>query len=146
MIETLGKVQGEWRAVFTDEDVEVGQRVRYGNSSVGYKGSKRVIGIHNGRKWVFDSKGGACSNCDFSFWGDVEAFFPVTENKEDKKIVKRKIAKVEIHTKLGSFEWCIYDLAGAKVRSNDYVKTKDEAISEAKRFCKKIGYEFELAK
>jgi hypothetical protein len=151
MIETLGKVQGEWRAVFTEDDVEVGQRVRYGGSSVGYKGCKRVIGIHNGRKWVFDSKCGPCSNCDFSFWGDVEAFFPIVEEKEEKKkAVKRKVAKVEVFrdqfSSVGRWFFSC-DIGSKKVRisAGDF-KSKKLATSEAKSFCKKIGYEFELVK
>jgi hypothetical protein len=127
--ETIDGITGEWRTVTKPSELSERQPIRYEIGCV---------------KFGYDSPSCAerCKMCrTISIFGDgqrknIQAFFPLAD--------KRKVAKVEIHTKLGLFEWHIYDLEEADVRSNDFVETKDEALRGARRFCKAIGYEMEV--
>ena len=123
--ETIDRVQGEWRTV-TNADVKNDSHTRVRES----KNHKwHVLYPHIGAHLLFHA------------WEDVQQFFPVTKPAKQK----RKVAKVTI--KKGAYYrvWFKLDRM-CKFTPEFAYSSRKSALRGARRFCKSIGYECEVAK
>ena len=138
-IETIDRVQGEWRTVTKASEVTVGQRVRYileGGDRYGYSRSDapdRFMANKlqtTGYSIIFGNRIKPKL---------IQAFFPLPAKQ------KRKVAKVTV-IKWSKTEWSFCFKLGCTNIDSDFFKSRTYALRGAGRFCKAIGYEIEVAK
>ena len=134
--ETIEGVVGEWRTVTKAGEVEVGQRVRYifrNDDEESFDVIHDYDSDHTNIDSVFNTL----------FRSEVQAFFPIT------KPVKRKVAKVLLDGFMdadGEIVCKVDMIVYRHVLSLGVYSSSKSALRGAKRFCKAIGYEMEVAK
>ena len=140
--ETIEGVEGEWRTVTKPSEVAGWQRVRYDGCFIGFNGKPRYV-FTIGEKVSTTCGYPDGPHCDNLFCNEfkntVQAFFPLPAKQ------KRKVAKVTI--KKGAYYrvWFKLDRM-CKFTPEFAYSSRKSALRGAKRFCKSIGYEMEVAK
>lgn len=141
-IEIVDGVRGEWRNVTKASNLKDGMPLRYEGSCrrFGYNERQTLRKNRYGKIETLDKLGNVVDDDLFAgFWKNIQAFVPLP--------VKRKVANVEIYEEEYGFTACI-SLAGwyFDLNRDGFYSKRAHAIRGAKRFCRAIGYEFELIK
>lgn len=155
-IEFIDGVSGEWRDVTKESEVSIGQRVRYSCHAGEKFGYERCI---SGPRFMCENSMSSGYTTLFhngvkqSGLKNIQAFFPVTAKEEKWGVAfdttpskNKKLAKVRVFKLDTDSYWFGTKVAGVEATSIAFFKSRASAIRGAKRFCKSIGYEFELVK
>jgi hypothetical protein len=145
-IEVIDKVIGYWKTVTKPSQVKVGQYIKlFGKSGNVYSEQRGT------RLKLLSREDGGVSSCgsrhlfDSGTWKDIQAFFPTGKVKKVKVEDKRKSVKIRIVEDIEGCRFSFHTILGVRISGYWYLSRRG-AISDARKFCKAIGFKMELLK
>ena len=143
--ETLEGVNGQWLTITKSEQAITGQRVRYSGTvtQFGYTEKEIIIVKEDGTVDVYQGDERVDSNLFSDFWKNIQVFCPLLPVERKKA---KKVAKINIHNNVMKKYWFETRIGAVSCIHRNYYTSHKSAIRGAQRFCKTIGYEYEIAK